>query len=859
MRLRSSLNSGSSVDRRRTARWGSALPVRAGLFGALLAFAGASASASVAAGAETTERFATRLTVVDHPQQKSTVVEITFTRTPAYFARFSDEKRRLVIDVMDADVRGIKDTLSRETGIVKSVLTQAYGSGSGKTTRFLIALNAPGQAAISVEEQRLVIRLEPADGRDVTPMAIVDGKPVELPRAPAASAAAAPAAAAAGTAAGTATPAATASSAAPPGDAAPPASTAPAAAPAAGSRPDSPGKGAAQAAVGSAQVSRIDFERRDSSDWVTIKLGGYSSYEEQRPAAGQSRLVIVGATLAAGLPPAIDVRAFGGSVKSVSASFDAQRHAVVIDAETSGSSLRSLVSEQEGQLTWSFFEPGVVPSSMTGIASDGGAARKARTLHVDESLSRGIPTIDAGSDGIKPELSAEQSAEEAAGFAGNMLGQANGYTGRRMDVDLKDADVHNVLRFLADVGQVNIVTADNVSGSVTIKMRNVPWDQALDVVLQSKGLGMVRGGNIIRVAPLPQLEKEREMAIARRRQELQLAPLETRLIPVSYATAEDLQVRARDVLSGRGSVAVDARTNVLIARDVAGTLDQVEELVRSLDTQTPQVLVEARIVEANSTYTRQIGIQWGGDASFSAATANPTGLAFPSSIGLAGAASDNGAPTAGLSPFQAQVANPNFAVNLPATIGTGAGGGIGVTLGSVNGNFNLNLRLSAAESSGQVRILSSPRILTLDNHEARISQGTLIPFSQVSAQGVQTTFQEAKLQLLVQPHVTADGSVSMHVKINRDEPDFNQTSARGDPTILKREAETDLLVMDGHTAVIGGIYTRNTGRNVDQVPFFGDIPLIGLLFQRRSSQDRRGELLIFLTPRIVNRAEALGR
>lgn len=158
-----------------------------------------------------------------------------------------------------------------------------------------------------------------------------------------------------------------------------------------------------------------------------------------------------------------------------------------------------------------------------------------------------------------------------------------------------------------------------------------------------------------------------------------------------------------------------------------------------------------------------------------------------------------------------------------------------------------------------LRILSSPRVLTLDNLEAKISQGTLIPFSQVSAQGVQTVFQEAKLQLLVRPHVTADGSVQMRVKINRDEPDFNQTSARGDPTILKREAQTELLVMDGHTAVIGGIFTRNTGRNLDQVPFFGDIPVLGVLFQRRRSSDTRGELVIFITPRIVNRAEALGR
>jgi type IV pilus assembly protein PilQ len=416
-----------------------------------------------------------------------------------------------------------------------------------------------------------------------------------------------------------------------------------------------------------------------------------------------------------------------------------------------------------------------------------------------------------------------------------------------------------VLRLLADVGRVNIVTADDVGGTVTIRMRNIPWDQALDTVLQSKKLGMVRRGNIIRVAPIEQLEKEREMAIARRKQELQLAPLETRLIPVSYAQAEDVQARARELLSSRGSIAVDERTNVMIVRDVAGNLDQIEELTRSLDTQTPQVLVEARIVEATSRYLRDIGIQWGGDATFSAATGNPTGLAFPNSVGVVGGASDNDTPTAGLSPFTPTVANPNFAVNLPAAVGTGSGGALGLTFGSVDNNFNLALRLSAAETSGMIRILSSPRILTLDNREARISQGTLIPFSQVSAQGVQTTFQEAKLQLLVRPHVTADGSIAMHVKINRDEPDFTQTSARGDPTILKREAETDLLVMDGNTAVIGGIYTRNTGRNLDQVPFFGDIPLIGLLFQHRRASDTRGELVIFLTPRIVNRAEALGR
>ena len=819
MRLRWSLHSMSSDDGRRTKSSGARVRLRAGVVGSLLALV--SATFDSAALAQAGERYATRLSVVDHPEQKTTVIEVTFTRAPAYIARFSDEKRRLIVDVMEADVRGVPDTYSRETGIVKSVLTQAFGTGTGKTTRLLVALGAPGQAAISVEGQKLVIRLSPASGEEPAPMAMVDGKPVALQ---------------------------------PQSDGAPGAEAheaqQPARAPEAKPAANTPAK-----ASGPARVSKVDFERRDNSDWISVDVSGYTSYREETPAPGKSRLIIVGADVDPSLPQTLDVRAFGGNVKNISTAFDKGQHAVIIDVDRASNAIKSMVAAHEGQLSWSFFEPGAVHSSTTGVGSDGGIARKARTLHVDEALGRGIPVVTSSTRGLASKV--ETQVEETAAAASSL--GPSGYTGRRMDVDLNNADVHNVLRLLAEVGQVNIVTADNVSGSVTIKMRNVPWDQALDVVLQSKGLGMVRAGNIIRVAPLPQLEKEREMAIARRKQELQLAPLETRLIPVSYATAEDLQLRAREVLSGRGSIAVDARTNVLIARDVAGTLDQVEELVRSLDTQTPQVLVEARIIEANSSYQRQIGIQWGGDASFSASTGNPTGLAFPSSVGLAGAASDTQTPTAGLSPFQGQVQNPNFAVNLPAVIGTGIGGGLGLTLGSVDNNFNLNLRLSAAEASGQVRILSSPRILTLDNHEARISQGTLIPFSQVSAQGVQTTFQEAKLQLLVQPHVTADGSVAMHVKINRDEPDFNQTSARGDPTILKREAETDLLVMDGHTAVIGGIYTRNTGRNVDQVPFFGDIPLLGLLFQRRRATDNRGELVIFLTPRIVNRAQALGR
>jgi len=722
-------------------------------------------------------------------------IVVGFSEIPAFTARLDRNGLRLVVDVPNADLQGAPTALTEHQGVVGGVMAQAFQSDGKSTTRLLVTLLEQAKYSVSVDGTDLVIALAKDAANLATP------RKTQTIKAP----------------------------------------------------HDTP------------RVKAVRFEHTDLEDRVLIDCTELPEYRQTTTAPGKYSLTLKDTELGKELSRTLDVSAFGGVLSTVS-SFVPEKDAKTVVIQSEGDKTAQARASRRGNtLIWSFSKPGALPSSMTGVGLDGGIARKARTVHVENQAEDGIPVVRDGSESNAPakddgdrEIASEPA--EAGAFAPNLLGQnKRAFTGRRIDLDLKDADVHNVLRLLADVGQVNIVTADNVAGTVTIRMRNVPWDQALDVVLQAKGLGVVQRANMLRVAPLADLEKERELQIARRQQEVKLAPLETRLIPVSYAQANEIQERAKPLLSERGSIAVDDRTNVMIVRDLAGNLNQIEELTRSLDTQTPQVLVEARIVEATSRYIRDVGIQWGGDTTFSAATGNPTGLAFPSSIGLAGGASDGNTPTAGLSPFTRTVANPNFAVNLPAAVGTGSGGALGLTLGSIDNTVNLAVRLSAAESSGMLRILSSPRILTLDNREARISQGTLIPFSQVSAQGVQTTFQEAKLQLLVKPHVTADGSVSMHVKINRDEPDYNQTSARGDPTILKREAETDLLVMDGHTAVIGGIFTRNTGRNLDQVPFFGDIPILGILFQRRRASDTRGELVIFLTPRIVNRAEALGR
>jgi type IV pilus assembly protein PilQ len=778
-----------------------------------VALCGAAALASAFAGpavfAETVGNHVKDVKVVTEGAE--TDIQVTGTASPEYNVVVDDGGSRLIVDLAHADLVGAPTALTEPVGVVDGVLTQAFKADGAVSAHTRLSVSLSKHATFRVRRDGTMLHIT-LRASDVTK---VDDSPLPAPATP-------------------------------------------------------------QATVITPEVKEVRFERVPPSshgaletqgcasgcDRVVIALTAVPTYDLSTTASGNVRLQLKDARVTESAARTLDVSSYQGFLHTVASFYDVGDSMAVIEIGRTGDS-QGTVSVDGTNLVWSFELPRAVRASLERTATEtpGAEVRKVLTIERD-SPGPQLPKIETSILGLTDGSTVATTSGGEAGFMSGVNAQVNGlghYSGRRIDLDLKDADIHNILRLLADVGHVNIVTGDDVNGNITIRMRNVPWDEALDVVLQAKGLGMQRAGNLIRVAPMSQLNKERELRLAQLKQELELTPVETRLIPVSYAHAADLQARAKDLLSPRGSLAVDERTNVIIARDIAGNLNHVEELVRSLDTQTPQVLIEARIVEATSNYNRDIGIQWGGSSSFSAATGNATGLSFPSAVSVTGGNYDNNSPTAGLSPFTRTVTTPNFAVNLPAAVGTDSGGALGISLGSIDNAFNLALRLSALESSGLVRIVSNPRILTLDNRDARINQGTLIPYSQVSAQGVQTSFQEAKLQLLVKPHVTADGSISMHVKINRDEPDFNQTAANGAPTILKREAETELLVMDGHTAVIGGIFTRNTGRNLDQVPFFGDIPIIGVLFQRRRANDQRGELVIFITPRIVNRADALGR
>jgi type IV pilus assembly protein PilQ len=558
-----------------------------------------------------------------------------------------------------------------------------------------------------------------------------------------------------------------------------------------------------------AQVKAVDLRTDEGKTRVLVVLDQPVKFDVTRPDPATAVLTLHGATLPERLERNLDASALGGPVTMLSSyRSPAAPGDVKIVASTRPGTPDS-IDAVKGALTWRFGGP--------------------------QPVAQGQATQAAPKAGASVEL------------------DDRNYTGRRVDFNVKDIDIKNLLGAIAEISKKNIIVADDVKGTVTIKLRNVPWDQALDIILKSKGLGREEVGNIIRVAPIATLRTEQKEAADAAKNSLALQPLRVRLIPVNYADAKNLVDKLKDTLTDRGTVSVDARTNTLIVKDVQEALLRAEGIVRNLDTQTPEVLIESRIVEAATSFSRQVGIQWGGNVSFAPTTGNPTGLVFPNVVQAAGAADDSGAPLGGLN----GITTPNFAVNMPAPIGINNGGGIGFVLGSAGGAANLNLRLSAAENSGTIKTISSPRAVTLDNVESSIGQGVSIPFSQTSAAGVNTTFIEARLELRVTPHVTQEGSIQMKVQVTNNQPNPQLTGANGQPSISRREAKTEVLVKDGDTTVIGGIYTRRNSEAWNEVPLLSRIPILGWLFKKKAVTDDRTELLIFITPRIVNRSQSV--
>ncbi len=421
--------------------------------------------------------------------------------------------------------------------------------------------------------------------------------------------------------------------------------------------------------------------------------------------------------------------------------------------------------------------------------------------------------------------------------------EKKGYTGKKIDLDMMDANISDVLRLLAEVSNLNIVASDEVKGTISLRLKNVPWDQAFDIILKSKDLDSVKEGNVIRVAPAAKIRQEKEALLAAKKAQEKLEDLDIRFISVNYANAADLIKQVQSVLTERGSVSNDARTNTLIVKDVKLGIAAADNLVKKLDTKVPQVLIEARIVEATSSFARDLGIQWGFDY----------GTGGNLSTQTFGDTSAPGHVLRAQTPNSTiQVSgNDQFAVNLPAAGTAGTLGALGFVLGKAGQNpFLLDLRLSAGESEGRLKTISRPRITTMDNKEAKIEQGESIPFETTSASGTQTIFIDANLSLTVTPHITPDGSVLMKIKASRNSIGVFRTSS-GQPSINKKESTTDVLVKDGETTVIGGIVISDKNDTDKGIPYLKDIPILGWLFKNKSVSDSQQELLIFITPTIV--------
>src|SRR5262249_22848199 len=418
------------------------------------------------------------------------------------------------------------------------------------------------------------------------------------------------------------------------------------------------------------------------------------------------------------------------------------------------------------------------------------------------------------------------------------------YPGHPVSLDFQGADLRAVLRTFAEISGLNIVIDPTIQGTVDVSLRDVPWDQALDIILRANKLGYSVDGTIVRIAPLTVLADEEAQRRKLSEEQALAGELQVMTRALSYAKAEEVApLLTRTVLSQRGQIQTDTRTNTLIINDLPERLRQAAELIGTLDQAQPQVEIEARIVQTTREFARTIGVQWGVGGRAAVATGNTLPFSFPNQGSITGrTGAIQGAPT----PEPQTDAVPTT-VNLGVQ---GASSAIGLALGSINGAVNLDVALSALERAGQGRLLSTPRVATQNNVEAEITQGVQIPIQTVANNTVTVSFKDAALTLKVQPQITASNTVIMRITVENASPDFSR-SVNNIPPIDTQRAITQVLVSDGDTTVIGGIYVSREQANQERTPGLHRIPLLGWLFKRDGITDESRELLIFLTPRIV--------
>jgi type IV pilus assembly protein PilQ len=539
-------------------------------------------------------------------------------------------------------------------------------------------------------------------------------------------------------------------------------------------------------------ISNIDFQRGEQGEGnVVITLSDASVSPDIQEQGGKIRLEFAKTQLPEALRVRLDVKDFATPVQFVSATGSADKTTIVI--EPTGS-YDYLAYQTDNKLTLS----------------------------------------------VKPLTRDEVEARKSERFA---------YSGEKLSLNFQDIDVRSVLQLIADFTDLNLVASDTVQGNITLRLQNVPWDQALDLVLKTKGLDKRKIGNVLLVAPADEIAARERQELESQKQIAELAPLRRELIQVNYAKAADMAKLFQSVTSAegsvgeRGTITVDDRTNSIIAYQTQDRLDELRRIVAQLDVAVRQVMIEARIVEANVDYDKALGVRWGGASSRGnwslygkdgAQTFDEGARLLPGTDTVGSFVADSG-----LSP-------------VPFVDMGVAGSTSGIGIGFLTDNVVLDLQLSAMERTGNGEVVSQPKVVTADKETAKILKGQEVPYQEASSSGAtSTSFKEAALSLEVTPQITPDNRIIMDVKVTKDAPDF-ANALNGVPPINKNEVNAKVLVSDGETIVIGGVFSNTQTKGVEKVPFLGDLPFLGRLFRRDIVQDRKSELLVFITPRILD-------
>jgi type IV pilus assembly protein PilQ len=438
-----------------------------------------------------------------------------------------------------------------------------------------------------------------------------------------------------------------------------------------------------------------------------------------------------------------------------------------------------------------------------------------------------------------------ETAEKSSGKEQDLVAGQTRYVGRRISLDFQQADISNVLRLIAEVSGINIVVGEGVKSKVTMKLVSVPWDQALDMLLRMNGLGMIRQGNIVWVDTLSNIAQQQDNEARAKDSKSKAEELVTRVFYLRNVSAQDLQTSLRQYLGPRGVMNINQATNALIVKDGESKMAAIKQLVDGLDLEVPQVQIEARIVQADTSYSRSFGVQWGFNRAYQTdgrtyVVSNLTGpFSQLTQQGNTGTVTNS------------------FIVNLPAAVsGLTSVPAIGFTTARIGGiTTDIDVRLSAGELLGLAKVIASPKIVTLDNKEAKIAQGESIPFQTTSLQGTQTTFVDANLELQVTPQITSrdpkEEGKRILLKVRATRNAVGARSNPAGPSIDRREATTQILIRDGETVVLGGVFVDTQNNNVAGMPYLSRIPVLGWLFKNKTETVAKQELLIFLTPSIV--------